>query len=155
MTSACRIREVQTELVELKWSDGEFCVTADHTLLVKSCADSAWETKEARCVRPYEHQLLVVPAPAPATLASSDLRLAEVIECKVYQAVQDVIEIEMAFPASTLLASSMSPQGPFVTVFGKQPCNSCFDTIMVMELSRLPAALPEVFQESECLQACA
>ncbi|CAE7578832.1 warA [Symbiodinium sp. CCMP2592] len=119
---------------ELKWSDGEFCVTADHS--------------------PYEHQLLVVPAPAPATLASSYLRLAEVIQCKVYQAVQDVIEIEMAFPASTLLASSMSPQGPFVTVFGKQPCNSCFDTIMVMELSRLPAALPEVFQESECLQAC-
>ena len=84
MTSACRIRQIRAELVELRWNDGEFCVTADHAVLVKACGDSAWKAKQARNVRPQEDQLLVVPAPLPATSASSDLRWAMVTECNVY-----------------------------------------------------------------------
>ena len=121
MTSACRIQQIRAELVELRWNDGQFCVTADHSVLVKACGDSPWQAKQARNVRPDEDQLLIVPAPVPAAIASSDLCLVVVTERRVYEAVQDVIEVEMAYPANRLLASSTCSDGPFVTVLGKQP----------------------------------
>ena len=155
MTSACRIQQIRAELVELRWNDGQFCVTADHSVLVKACGDSPWQAKQARNVRPDEDQLLIVPAPVPAAIASSDLCLVVVTERRVYEAVQDVIEVEMAYPANKLLASSTCSDGPFVTVLGKQPPKSCFGEINVMQISRFPAVLPEVFRQSECLQACA
>ena len=96
----------------------------------------------------------MLPSPLPSKPMCAELQEATVISVDTFEEVQDVIEIEMAFPANTLLASSTSPEGPYVVVFGKQPKCGSLDNLHIMELSRWPDALPQVFRESRDLQAC-
>ena len=137
----------------LKWNGGEFQVTADHAVLVRVVGTSGWGLKEASKIIPHEDQLLVLPSPLASKPTSAELQEATIILVDRFE-VQEVIEIEMAFPASTLLVSSTSPEGPYVVVFGKQPETSSLDNLHIMELSRCPDVLSQVFRGSPELQAC-
>ena len=140
---ACRIRIVQCKLVSIKWEGGDFHVTADHSLLVRT--DGNWCQVDADCVLEGDEIMVL----------DTHLGIAgqEVLVTDVDYKDLDVVEVELENPTTTMFVASSCQTGPYAGVLGKQPENS-YLRILVMEVSQRPIQLAQAFRKSISLQMC-
>lgn len=140
------ISGVRQRLIAFFWDGGELRVTADHALLVREHMSCSWRVVEACKVKPRD-EVLVYSCGEVLTPSSTP-----VLNVEEREELEDVIEIEMACPADTVLVCS-SPGRPYVVVFGKQPDLRNFD-VLLMLLSRQPKELDEALGTSQSLRTC-
>ena len=134
---------VQCKLVRIKWEGGDFHVTADHSLLVRT--DGNWCQVDADCVLEGD-EIMVLDT-------HFGIAVQEVLVTDVDYKDLDVVEVELENPTTTMFVASSCQTGQYAGVLGKQPENS-YLRILVMEVSRRPIQLARAFRKSSSLQMC-